>query len=112
MSLGKSMFIKSMRKLSLTTNPKLKIMGVDFVYFSEKGSPDPEKSPLIIVSIAMDNGKTLQFHSDEKDNLNGFIEAIKRYDPDVIVGFRTNSLHWQFLMRRSEKNGMKLIKIR
>jgi len=106
--IDETLILKSMRKLSLTTNPKLKIMGVDFVYFSEKGSPDPEKSPLIIVSIAMDNGKTLQFHSDEKDNLNGFIKAIKRYDPDVIVGFRTNSLHWQFLMRRSEKNGMKL----
>jgi len=100
--------LKSLRKLEISTLPSLKIMALDFIYYSEKGTPTPEKNPIIVISIALNDGKRIQLTGDEKEIISSFISLTKEFNPDVIVGYRTNTIHWSYLLKRCEKLGIKL----
>lgn len=100
--------LKSIRRVEITSNPDLKIVGVDFIYYSDRGSPKPERNPIVAISIAKSNGENIQFSGSEYEVLKSFIEAIKSFDPDVIVGFKLNMFHWSFLLKRCSKYGLKL----
>ncbi len=92
--------------------PKLRILGFSIICYSPKGSPKPEKNPIVIISTMTNNGEKKQFTAEnsEKDGkiISEFIKYVKSFDPDIIVGFETNRNDLPYLAARAKRNGLTL----
>ncbi|MEM0060972.1 MAG: DNA polymerase II [Fervidicoccaceae archaeon] len=85
------------------TPPKLKMLAFDIEVYSPAGTPRPSSDPIIIIGT-MDGG-VAQFYSREKvdrEIIEKFASYIREIDPDLIVGYNTNSFDWQYLMERAK----------
>ena len=87
--------------------PDLLAMGIDFVFFAEKGSARPERDPIRLISIYFSDGRRFQLEGDEADIIKSFISIVEKEDPDVIVGFGLNRTQWNYLGERAKKLGLK-----
>ncbi len=97
--------------LDRTELPKLRILGFSTVYYSETGSPKPNKDPIIIISAVTSDGAEKQFitkNSDDKMTLAAFIKFLNDFDPDIIVGYGNNTNDWPYIMERSKKLNLPL----
>lgn len=92
--------------------PDLRIMGFSTVFYSRKGSPKPEINPVVVISVATNAGEEKQFVADPSGDdgkiIEAFINYVREFDPDIIVGFETNRRDIQYLMVRARKNGLTL----
>ncbi len=92
--------------------PKLKILGFSTISYSREGSPKPDRNPLIIISTVTNHGEEKQFLADKNKNdkplLEAFIDYVRAFDPDIIVGYGTNGRDWQYLNERCKKLGLRL----
>jgi DNA polymerase I len=92
--------------------PRLKILGFSTIYYSKEGSPKPERNPVAIISVATNSGEQKQFLASEDKNdkpvLEAFINYVKNFDPDIIVGYGVNGQDWPYLRERCKKLGMRL----
>lgn len=91
--------------------PKLRILGFSFACYSEKGSPKPDKNPIVIMSVITNAGEEKQFVAEDNNDktlLQGFIDYVRGFDPDIIVGYETNKGGWTYLIERFHKHGLKL----
>ena len=92
--------------------PKLRILGFSIICYSPKGSPKPEKNPVIIISTATNTGVEKQFIAEASNKdakiISDFINYVRDFDPDIIVGYGTNRNDMQYLITRAKKNGLKL----
>ncbi|MBS7623997.1 MAG: DNA polymerase domain-containing protein [Candidatus Bathyarchaeia archaeon] len=92
--------------------PDLRIMSFSIVSYSKKGSPKPEKNPVIIISIATNTGEEKQFVAESSNDDSGiigdFIKYVRDFDPDIIVGFESNRKDIPYLIARAKKNGLTL----
>jgi len=95
-----------------TTPPKnLRILAFDIEVYNKSGSPKPSTDPVIIIGILNDKGEFKQFIARDKDDkqaITEFIEYVKKYDPDIIVGYNTNGFDWPFLIERCKYLGITL----
>jgi len=101
-------FPQSVKK---TEVPQLRILGFSMICYSPKGTPKPEKNPVIIISAATNTGDEVQFiakDSDDKPIIESFIKYIRNFDPDILVGYGTNGQDWPYLLIRSKKLGVNL----
>ncbi len=81
------------------------------VYHASRGAPKPETDPVVIISTITNTGETRRFKAsnlDDRSLMESFVEYVRGFDPDVIVGFETNRRHLQFLTARARKLGLKL----
>ena len=90
----------------------LRFMAFDIEVYSESGSPDPRKDPVIIIGYATDENPeptliTMEGKSDAPV-IRRFVEAVREYDPDVIVGYNQNRFDWPYLLERSKVLGLRL----
>ncbi len=94
--------------------PKLRILGLSITCYSPKGVPKPEKNPVVIISTMTNTGEEKQFvaETSERDDkiLREFIDYVKSFDPDIIVGFGSNRHDLPYLAKRAKNNGF-LLKI-
>jgi len=92
--------------------PKLRVLGFSTIYYSQEGSPKPERNPIVIISTATNCGDQEQFSVDEdrkdKHVLEDFIDYVQQFDPDIIVGYGVNGQHWQYLQERCKESGLHL----
>ena len=92
--------------------PKLRILGFSIICYSPKGSPKPEKNPVVIISAATNTGEEKQFAAENSQNdsnvIKDFIDFVKSFDPDIIVGYGTNRNDLPYLTTRAKKNGFLL----
>lgn len=90
--------------------PKLKVMAFDCEMLNPHGMPDAKKDPIIIISIKTDKETKVLTASDDSDKgiLKEFVQYIKDYDPDVIVGYNQDSFDWPYINERAKKNKVKL----
>ncbi|MCX8189168.1 MAG: DNA-directed DNA polymerase [Nitrososphaeria archaeon] len=86
--------------------PQLKILAFDAFFYSQKGSPDPERSSIIAISVVTSDNISKVFVGEEKILVNNFLNFIKEFDPDVIVGFNSNRKIIPFLIERSKRIGL------
>ncbi|MEM4537101.1 MAG: 3'-5' exonuclease, partial [Nitrososphaerota archaeon] len=86
----------------------LRVLSFNAVYYSKSGSPRPERDPIILISIATSKGSRVQLTGDERKIIQEFLKIIEKEDPDVIVGFSSNRIHWNYLMERARIHGLKL----
>ncbi|KYH40669.1 MAG: DNA polymerase [Candidatus Bathyarchaeota archaeon B26-2] len=91
--------------------PKLRVLAFSAIYYSPKGSPKPERSPVVIVSTVTNMGEERQLIAENRDEdkavIEAFVHQVKEFDPDIIVGYGTNRMDWEFLSERSRKIGVK-----
>ena len=92
--------------------PQLRILSFSMACYSREGSPKPDRNPVVIISTITDRGEEKQFIAGEDRNdkllLEQFIKHVQEYDPDIIVGFGTNTLDWSYLVERCRILKMKL----
>ncbi len=98
--------------LNDTTPPKdLKIIAFDIEVYSRAGTPKPHSDPVIIIGVINERGELKQFlakdHND-REAIKGFIEYVKEYDPDIIIGYNSNGFDWPYLVERCKYLGIKL----
>ncbi|MEM2506873.1 MAG: DNA-directed DNA polymerase [Nitrososphaeria archaeon] len=86
--------------------PQLKVLAFDAFFFSQKGSPDPERSPIIAISAVTSDNVLKTFVGEERILVNNFMSFVKDFDPDVIVGFNSNRRIIPFLIERSKRIGL------
>jgi DNA polymerase I len=99
------------RSIEKTEVPQLRILGFSMISYSPKGAPKPEKNPVVIVSVATNVGEERQFVAedfDDKPVLEEFVNYVRNFDPDIIVGYGTNRQDWPYLVARSKKLGINL----
>ncbi|MEM0215588.1 MAG: DNA-directed DNA polymerase [Archaeoglobaceae archaeon] len=83
--------------------PELKILAFDCEMLSTFGMPDPEKDPIIVISVKWSNEKEEILCGDERSIIRDFVRLIKEVDPDVIVGYNQDAFDWPYLKKRAEK---------
>jgi len=92
--------------------PKLRILGFSIICYSAKGSPKPDKNPVIIISTATNTGEKKQFTAENSENDEGiireFINYVNDFDPDIIVGYGSNRFDLPYLAARARKHGFLL----
>ncbi|MEM2105999.1 MAG: DNA polymerase domain-containing protein [Candidatus Bathyarchaeia archaeon] len=92
--------------------PNLKILGFSTICYSREGSPKPDRNPVIIISTATNTGEERQFVAGEERNdkpvLEAFVNYVRLFDPDIIVGYGVNSVDWQYLNERCKRLGLRL----
>ncbi|MBS7634079.1 DNA polymerase II [Candidatus Bathyarchaeota archaeon] len=90
--------------------PRLRVLGFSMICYSPKGSPKPEKNPIVIISTMTNTGIKKQFIAESSNDdgkiLGDFIRYVKESDPDIIVGYGTNRNDMQYLAARAKKNGL------
>ena len=100
------------RLLDKTDVPPLRILSFSMICYSREGSPKPDRNPAIVISTAANNGEERKFlaneDKDDKPLLTQFMKYLEKFDPDVIVGYGTNTLDWYYLKERCHKLGLVL----
>jgi DNA polymerase I len=104
---------KSYPKLIENTElPQLKILGFSTICYSREGSPKPERNPVVMMSVATNHRDKQQFiadkDKDDKPILQAFMNYVRNFDPDIIVGYGTNGQDWPYLKERCKKLGLQL----
>ena len=87
--------------------PRIRILSFDPIYVSRVASPRPERDPVVAISL-YDGSSAKTLVGDEREVLGSFVEEVKALDPDVVLGFQSNRLHWNYLSKRAENAGLKL----
>lgn len=96
---------------------KLKVMSFDIESYNPDGDPRPEKDPIIMLSIADNQGfeKVLTWRDfdseldyvevveNERGLLERFMQIIEERDFDVITGYNTDLFDFPYISDRAEK---------
>ncbi len=91
--------------------PTLRVLGFYVTSYSREGSPKPERNPIIMISVATNEGKENQFLSKDKDDkktLQEFTNYVQEFDPDIITGYGTNTTDLIYLRERCHVLDLKL----
>lgn len=100
------------KPLNITETPQLRILGFSTLCYSREGSPKAERNPVIVVSAATNHGEEKQFMANEKREdkpvLEAFVNYIRSFNPDIIVGYGINGQDWPYLKKRCEVLGLHL----
>jgi len=92
--------------------PSLRVLAFSPVYYSEIGSPNPLRDPVLALATVNSEGEAKVFTASESGDDRGLLEAfsslVEAYDPDVIVGYGSNREDYPYLVQRAEKLGVRL----
>lgn len=91
--------------------PGLRVMAFDIEVYNERGSPDPSRDPVVMAAVRTSEGREEVFEAsgrDDKTGLKSFVNFVKEYDPDVIVGYNSNGFDWPYLSERAKTLGVPL----
>jgi DNA polymerase I len=102
--------VKEWRGISPGFPPALRVLAFDIEVYNERGSPDPARDPVILIAVKTGEGKEEVFEAsgDDRDALRGFVEFVRSYDPDVVVGYNSNNFDWPYLAERARTVGVPL----
>lgn len=116
---------KSIKPVEKIENSDLKYLSFDIECLPSDPNKiiDSKKDPIIIISLAFApeyKGKKsmvlvakqsrgdMQCYDNEKDMLQGFIDIINEYDPDVITGYNINGFDLPYISDRLKANSLPL----
>jgi len=90
--------------------PNLRVLAFSALYYSEIGSPNPLRDPVLVLATCNSEGeaKVFALEGDEKKLLRDFAEYVSSYDPDIVVGFGSNREDYPYLLKRAEVLGVNL----
>lgn len=102
----------SPRLLEKADAPTLRILGFSMTCYSREGSPKPDRNPVIMISIKTNSGEEKQLLADESRNdkavLEAFMDYVRCFNPDIIVGYGVNGHDWLYLIERCKHFNLKL----
>ena len=90
---------------------ELRVLSLSLTCHSKMGSPKPERDPVIVISTYTNTGEDRQFLAkdlDDREALRAFVEYIRTFDPDIIVGYNSNREAWPYLLERARRQGVPL----
>lgn len=91
--------------------PDLRVLAFDIEVYNERGTPDPSRDPVIIISYKDSQGREGVLTSDGRDDrplIRKFVEYIRSFDPDIILGYNSNGFDWPYLAERARRLGLSL----
>ncbi len=91
--------------------PTLRILAFSILVVGEKGSARAERDPVRAIGVATSQGGMdvlVAKRDDDSQLIADFIAQVQKSDPDVIVGFESNSLGWPYLIERCKLRQVKL----
>lgn len=100
------------RNISDDAVPKLRMLAFAILTATGKGSAKPEKDSVRAIAAVTDSGMTATLVSESQDDskiLKDFVTFLSESDPDIIVGFASNSHAWPYLIQRSKQCKIKLM---
>jgi len=86
--------------------PSLDLFSFSLLAVSKTGAPSPIRDPIKIISWITNKNteKTILTGSDpDQDTVQRFGEDITKINPDFVLSFEGNSIHWPYLVKRSTK---------
>jgi len=96
---------------SEVNRPDLRILSFSIICYSQEGSPQADKNPIIIISTVNSQGEQCQFLANDKDDtciLQQFICYIHKYNPDIIAGYGTNAKWMAYIRERTQNIHLRL----
>ncbi len=96
-------------------NAPLRYLAFDIECLVDGGMPTPDRSPIIMISLAFRpdytgetlvlvakkvDGDCIESFDDETGMLNRFFEIVRDYDPDVILGYNSNEFDFPYITER------------
>ncbi|ABU81246.1 DNA-directed DNA polymerase [Ignicoccus hospitalis] len=96
--------------LNIDVKPKLKTLAFDIEVYNKSGTPRPERDPIISIALASEGSVVSKLSQDknDKDLIVWFKKEMLERDPDVVVGYNSNSFDWPYLIERSKVVGVRL----
>ncbi len=90
--------------------PPVKVLAFDCEMSNPHGMPDPKRDPIIIIGIKTNAEEKLLTASGDSDKalIKEFIQYVKDYDPDVIVGYNQDGFDWPYINERAKRHKIKL----
>ncbi|MGC8555989.1 MAG: DNA polymerase domain-containing protein [Conexivisphaera sp.] len=86
--------------------PELRAISFNPIYLARRASPRPDRDPVVAISVH-DGRRTETLTGDERSILEAFVEYLGRTDPDVVLSFQGNRVHWDYLSRRARAAGVR-----
>ncbi|GAB6148223.1 DNA-directed DNA polymerase [Stetteria hydrogenophila] len=90
----------------------LRIMAFDIEAYNPQRSPDPRRDPVILIGYKVHpGGEAVILEADgrsDKRLIARFVEAVRKTDPDIIVGYNQNRFDWPYLMERAKIHALRL----
>ncbi len=102
---------KSIRRAERDGFPDMKVLAFDCEMLTAIGMPDPEKDPIIVISVKCGDFEEIIHVGEgmsERDVISRFLHLIRELDPDVIVGYNQDAFDWPYIRKRAEKYSIKL----
>ena len=99
------------RSITDETVPKLRILTFAVLTAAEKGSAKPEKDPVRAIALTTESSKPAIFVSESQGDsktLMDFAAYVTESDPDLIIGFESNSHAGPYLIQRAKTRSVKL----
>jgi DNA polymerase I len=91
--------------------PAFRILAFTILAVGEKGSARPERDPVRAIGVATSQARfdvLVAKGEDDSQVLTDFVNLVSKFDPDIVVGFESNSIAWPYLMERSKFRKIKL----
>ncbi len=92
--------------------PNLRILAFSIICYSREGAPKPDRNPVVIISVATNSGEERQLIASEDKNdkpvLEAFLDYVRKFDPDIVVGYGINRQDWAYLNERCKRLGLRL----
>lgn len=118
-------FIINSEKLELVNDTVIenpKIVAFDIETYNPGGISRHESDPIIMIGFSGSDGKKkvitwkkfkdapgyVEFVDSEKELIESFVGFIKKYQPDIIVGYNSDNFDFPYLFSRAKKYKIKL----
>ncbi|RLG63413.1 DNA polymerase II, partial [archaeon] len=91
--------------------PELRVLAFDIECYNPRGTPKPDRDPIIMIGIATNRGDRIVLKADDLNDsriIKEFVEFVRKFDPDVIVGYNSNGFDWTYLLERSKRLRIRL----
>jgi DNA polymerase, archaea type len=92
--------------------PQLRLLSFSMICYSREGSPKAFRNPVIILSTTTNAGEERKFLAEREQEdiplLQSFHDYVVSFDPDIIVGYGTNSQDWEYLKERYKQRNLRL----
>jgi len=116
---------KHVEPIQLDEHPEMRYLCVDIECLAESGNglPRAESDPIIMISMAFSEpfeGRTdlvlvsrpasaegVQGLGSEEEMLGRFVEVLRRYDPDIVLGYNSDEFDLPYLIDRMSMIGIK-----
>lgn len=97
--------------VELLETPRLRVLAFTPTYYSEIGSPNPARDPILLLATVNGEGETRIFKASGRDDrglLEEFSSYAEAYDPDVLVGYGSNREDYPYIIQRAGRLGVRL----